>query len=66
VKDRDSDFCRTMAQNHILNLLNLIKDLDLMDFTGFSDGENKEFHTEFARTEEKLRDRLIHLSVKKG
>lgn len=27
LKDRDSDFCRTMAQNHILKLLNLIKDL---------------------------------------
>jgi len=66
LKDRDSDFCRTMAQNHILDLLNLIKDLDLMNFAEFSDSENKEFHTEFARTEEKLRDRLMHLSVKKG
>ena len=42
------------------------RDLGLMDFAGFSDGENKEFYTEFARTEEKLRDRLMHLSVKKG
>ncbi len=36
------------------------KDLDLMDFAGFSDGENKAFHTEFARTEEKLRDIYSH------
>ncbi|MCK5310631.1 MAG: hypothetical protein KAJ62_00880 [Desulfobacteraceae bacterium] len=66
VKNRDSDFCRTMAQNHILDLLNLLKDLDLIDFAGFSESENKDFQKEYARTEEKLRDRLMHLNFKKG
>ncbi|MCD4741249.1 MAG: hypothetical protein K8R67_02035 [Desulfobacteraceae bacterium] len=66
IKNRDSDFCRAIAQDHILDLLNLIKNLDLMDFAGFSNSENKDFQNEFARTEEKLRDRLIHLNFKKG
>jgi hypothetical protein len=61
IKNRNSDFCRTVAQEHILALLNLVRDLDLMDFTGLSDVENKDFQTECARTEEKLRDRLMHL-----
>jgi len=62
ITNRNSDFCRTVAQNHILGLLNLVKDLDLMDFAGFSDIENKDFQTECARAEEKLRDRLMHLT----
>ena len=61
VKSKNSDFCRTLAQGHILDFLNLIKSLSLIDFSSFSDGENREFQTEFTRTEEKLRDRLIHL-----
>lgn len=63
IKSRDSDFCRALAQNHILGLLNFIKDNKLMAFEKFTEGENKAFQTEFARTEEKLRDRLMHLKV---
>ena len=66
IKNRDSDLCRIIAQDHILDLLNLIKNLDLMNFTGFSNSENKDFQKEFARTEEKLWDRLMHLNFKKG
>ena len=66
IKNRDSDFCRTIAQNHIMDLLNLIKALDIMDFAEFSNIENKDFQKEFARTEEKLRDRLMHLNFEKG
>lgn len=61
IKQKDSDFCRKMAQNHILELLNLVKDLGITDFSKFSDSEEKIFQEEFARTEEKLRDRLMHL-----
>ncbi len=64
IKNRDSDFCRTIAQNHILDLLNLIRNQDLMDFDGFTSSENKDFQKEFVRTEEKLRDRLMHLDIK--
>lgn len=63
IKSRDSDFCRKLAQNQILELLNLIKDQKLMDFTEFSDAENTDFQKEFARTEERLRDRLMHLKI---
>ena len=66
IREKDSGFCRAMAQNHILDLLNLVKDLKLIDFAGFSEGENKEFHTEYARTEERLRDLLIHLNPAKA
>ncbi len=66
VKNRDSDFCRTVVQNHILDLLSLIKNLDLMDFAGFSDSENKNFQKEYTRTEERLRDLLMHLNSQKG
>lgn len=61
IKQKDSDFCRALAQNHILEMLNLVKDLELIDFSEFSKSEDKDFQAEFARTEEKLRDRLMHL-----
>jgi hypothetical protein len=58
---KDSDFCRTLARTHILDLVTLVKDLSLMDFTDFNDKENQAFQREFERTEERLRDRLMHL-----
>lgn len=61
IKQKDSDFCRTLAQTHILEMLNIVKDLKLMDFSEFSKSEEKQFQEEFTRTEEKLRDRLMHL-----
>ncbi len=63
IRAKDSEFCRTLAQNHLLELLNLIKDLSLMDFASFNDKENKAFKREFDRTEERLRDRIMHLKV---
>lgn len=61
VKEKDSDFCRTFAREHVLEYLNLVKDLKLMDFSDFTEKENREFQNEFVRIEERLRDRLMHL-----
>ena len=63
IRAKDSDFCRTLARNHILDLLSIIKTHSLMDFSGFNDKENKVFQREFERTEERLRDRLMHLKA---
>lgn len=60
INARDSGFCRDLAQQQMLERLNLVKKLGLMDFSSFTDKENREFQREFARTEEKLRDRLMH------
>ena len=44
----------TFAQNHVLDLLNLVKKLQLIDFTNFTNAENKGFKNEFVRTVRKL------------
>ena len=64
IKQKDTSFCREVVQAHILDLLNLIKDLELMAFTDFSEKENKDFQTEYTRTEDRLRDCLMHLKIK--
>ncbi len=61
IKEKDNNACRMVAQTHILDLLNLIKALELMDFAKFDNSENKAFQKEFDRTREKLRALLIHL-----
>jgi len=45
---------QSFAQGCMLELLNLIKTLNLMDFTTFSDAENQAFKNEFVRTLRKL------------
>ena len=44
----------TLAQNHILDLLNVVKELELIDFTSFTNTENEGFKNEFARTAREL------------
>ncbi len=45
---------QTLAEANMLELLNLIKTFNLVDFTGFSDAENQKFKNEFVRTVRKL------------
>ncbi len=44
----------TLAQNYILDVLNVIKGLELIDFTSFTTVENKGFKNEFEKTVRKL------------
>lgn len=44
----------TLAQKHLLDRLNLIRELKLIDFTSFTNTENEGFKTEFVRTIRKL------------
>ncbi|WP_457552708.1 hypothetical protein [Desulfobacula sp.] len=44
----------TLVETDVLGLLNLVRTLDLLDFTAFTDAENKMFKNEFARTVQKL------------
>ena len=46
--------CSTLAQTHVLDLLNLVKIFHLFDFKKFARAENQEFKNEFARTIRKL------------
>ncbi|MDD9304908.1 MAG: hypothetical protein HUK40_22245 [Desulfobacter sp.] len=43
-----------LAQTYLLDLLNLVKDLELMDFADFTDAENQKFKTEFTRSVRKI------------
>ncbi len=61
IAQKDVAFCRALAENHIFDLLNTIKELDLLDFKQFHDKESKTFQTEFQRAREKLRALLMHL-----
>jgi len=44
----------TLAQNYILDVLNVIKGLELIDFTNFTNAENNGFKNEFEKTARKL------------
>ncbi len=46
--------CKSLAERYLLNLLNLVKDLDLLDFKNFTNAEKHGFDIEFNRTVEKL------------
>lgn len=46
--------CKSLAQSYLLNLLNLVKNLDLLDFKNFTNAENHGFDIEFKRTVEKF------------
>jgi len=44
----------TLVQNYMLDLLNVMKGLELIDFKSFTNVENEEFKNEFVRTVRKL------------
>ncbi|MCK5695954.1 MAG: hypothetical protein KAH62_05050 [Desulfobacula sp.] len=44
----------TLAQNYMLDVLNVVKGLELIDFTSFTNVENERFKNEFVRTARKL------------
>lgn len=46
--------CKSISESYLLNLLSLVKDLDLLDFKNFTNAENHGFDIEFKRTVEKF------------
>jgi len=46
--------CQSIAETYVLELLNLIKTLDLIDFKNFTNAESQGFKNEFARTVRKF------------
>ncbi len=46
--------CKSLAETYLLDLLNVIKKLDLLDFKNFTNAESNKFTIEFNRTVEKL------------
>jgi len=48
-----------LAERGILGLLNLMRELEIVNFGEFSDTENKQFKHEFSRTIHKIIDRII-------
>jgi len=44
----------TLVQNYMLDILNVMKGLELIDFTSFTNVENERFKTEFVRMTRKL------------
>ncbi|MEA1969290.1 MAG: hypothetical protein U9N77_13875 [Thermodesulfobacteriota bacterium] len=50
----------TLIQKQVLDLLNLIKELKLIDFTSFTNVENEGFKHEFVRTVRKLTHNFLH------
>jgi hypothetical protein len=46
--------CKSLAETYLLDLLNLVKHLELLDFKNFTNAESNRFTNEFNRTVEKL------------
>ncbi len=53
----------SLAETYLLDLLNLVKKLELMDFTGFTNAENHGFQNEFVRTLRKLSSDLDEIAI---
>ena len=53
----------SLAETSILNLLNIVKTLNLLDFKEFTTAENKAFDHEFARTVRKISSDLEAMAV---
>ncbi len=53
----------SLAETYLLDLLNLVKKLELMDFTGFTNAENHGFQNEFVRTVRKLSSDLDEMVI---
>ncbi len=50
--------CNEMAEKAVFQLLNVIKDCELVNFDSFTDKENKQFKQEFDRTVRRIVNRL--------
>ncbi len=50
--------CHTLAETSMLDLLNMVKTFNLLDFTNFTNAENQGFKNEFVRTARKLSSEL--------
>ncbi|SDU47593.1 hypothetical protein [Desulfobacula phenolica] len=50
--------CHTLAETSMLDLLNMVKKFNLLDFTSFNDAESRNFKNEFVRTARKLSSKL--------
>lgn len=50
--------CHTLAETSMLDLLNLVRTCNLLDFTNFTNAESREFKNEFVRTARKLSSEL--------
>ncbi len=53
----------SLAETYLLDLLNLVKKLELMDFSGFTNAENHGFQNEFVRTVRKLSSDLDEIVI---
>ncbi len=50
----DTSPYESIAETYLLDLLNTVRELNLVDFSAFNDRENREFKNEFVRTVRKL------------
>ena len=53
-KEKRLSAYNTLAQNYMLDVLNVVKGLELIDFINFTNAENEGFKNEFVRTVRKL------------
>ena len=53
-KEKRLSAYNTLVQNYMLDVLNVVKGMELIDFTDFTNAENEGFKNEFVRTVRKL------------
>ncbi len=49
-KEKRLSACQSLAETYLLDLLNMVKNLDLLDFAAFTNAESHSFKNEFERT----------------
>jgi len=61
IKEKDVRIAQSneLAERAMLELLNLMKELEIVKFEGFSNAENERFKKEFSRTIQQITDRII-------
>ncbi len=61
IKEKDVRIAQSneLAERAMLELLNLMKELKIVKFEGFSNAENERFKKEFSRTIQQITDRII-------
>ncbi len=61
IKDKDVRVAQSneLAEKAMLELLNLMKELEIVKFKEFSNAENERFKKEFSRTIQQITDRII-------
>jgi len=61
IKNKDDRVAQsnTLAERGVLELLSLMKELEIVNFGEFSNTENEQFKKEFSRTIHKITDRII-------